>query len=258
MFVYLSKILPLMVLPTGLAIELMLLALVSLWRGWRRMAMISIALAVSVLAVFSMPRVADSLLAGLERRHPPVPLAEVPAERCIAVLGGAVEPALAPRVDLDLDASADRLRTAALLHRAGKGEFLLVSGGNWAWPWLDESEAQAMAMALQEWGVPPPAVVPETRARNTRENAVFIGEIAGRLQCGRLLLVTSAAHMPRAAAVFTRAGLEHLPVPVDVRVYDRPDLRLVDFLPNAGALDRSSDALREYLGLFIYRLRGWA
>ena len=64
--------------------------------------------------------------------------------------------------------------------------------------------------------------------------------------------------MPRAIAAFRKAGLEVSPSPTDYRTgWPEPDLPF-RLLPDTEALHNSTDALREYIGLFVYRLRGWA
>jgi len=71
------------------------------------------------------------------------------------------------------------------------------------------------------------------------------------------LLVTSAAHMPRSVAAFEKAGVEVFPVSTDVRVIRASGLTVFDFLPHAGALSMTSDAMREWLGRKVYEFRGW-
>jgi uncharacterized SAM-binding protein YcdF (DUF218 family) len=69
------------------------------------------------------------------------------------------------------------------------------------------------------------------------------------------LLVTSAAHMPRAMACFQKYGLKPLPYPVDIR--GRKNLWQPLFSPgtlsNLAAFDLAS---HEWIGLFWYRLSG--
>ena len=64
----------------------------------------------------------------------------------------------------------------------------------------------------------------------------------------RVLLVTSAFHMPRAQAQFARAGFEVMPYPVDFRTEAGRRPSLLDWLPQASALEDSSLALREWIG----------
>jgi uncharacterized SAM-binding protein YcdF (DUF218 family) len=64
--------------------------------------------------------------------------------------------------------------------------------------------------------------------------------------------------MPRAAATFRRTGLTVLPAPADYLTGgDDPPL-LLSLIPTAENLNNSAAAIKEYLGLAVYRLRGWA
>ena len=90
LYIYLTKILPLFVLPIGLVIELSFIALLFLLKGWRKTSAAFLGLAMLLLWVSSMPIVADTLLGKLEQDYPAVMMTEVPASECIVVLGGAV------------------------------------------------------------------------------------------------------------------------------------------------------------------------
>ena len=78
--------------------------------------------------------------------------------------------------------------------------------------------------------------------------------VAKELPGGTILLVTSAFHMPRARAVFEAQGLTVLPFPVDFRVVEN-ETTVLDFLPNPGALETTTSAMRELLGRAYYSLR---
>ena len=72
----------------------------------------------------------------------------------------------------------------------------------------------------------------------------------------KILLVTSASHMPRSAAVFRTQGIDFVAAPTDVRVVPRP-FNLFQILPNFEALKFSTIATKEYIGIAVYRLKGW-
>ena len=80
-----------------------------------------------------------------------------------------------------------------------------------------------------------------------------------------MLLVTSAIHMPRAVAVFNKLGIEVIPAPTDYLVPTElnQSLRatwqgqLLSLLPEAESVSRFTQAMKEYVGFAIYRLRGW-
>ena len=257
MYVYLSKILPLFVLPIGLVLELSFIALLLVLKGKKNTSAVFISLAMILLWASSMPYVADTLLGKLEKDFPAVMMMEVPKSKCIVILGGVVEPVLPPRVDIDMLESVDRVRKAAQLFRAELGEVIVVTGGNQPWSPFAETEAEAIKILLLEWGVPASAIVLEDVSRNTRENAFNSQALLERQACGIPLLVTSAAHMKRSVATFEALGVEVFPVSTDVRVINSTKWTLFDFLPDAKALLMTNDAIREWMGQWFYEMWGW-
>jgi len=258
LYIYLSKLLPLLVLPIGLVIDLLFIALLFLLKGWRRTAATFLVTAMLVLWGASTPFVAHTLLGKLEQDYPAVMITEIPVRQCIVVLGGTVEPVLPPRIDIDMHEGVDRVRKAAQLYRAGRGRVIIVTGGNQPWSPFTEPEADSMRTLLLEWGVPAAAIVLEGASRNTRENAVYAIELMNDMDCGEPLLVTSAAHMKRSVAVFATLGVTVFPVSADVRVVNNPNLTLLDFLPDADALNMTTDAMREWIGQKVYQAQGWS
>ena len=109
-----------------------------------------------------------------------------------------------------------------------------------------------------EWGVPKDNIFLEGSSRNTRENAVYTRNLVDSINCGEVLLVTSAAHMPRAVAAFRAAGVGVTPVSTDVRVVKGQGMAPFALLPDARALAMTSGALREWIGQWVYSLQGWA
>lgn len=257
MYVYFSKILPIFVTPIGIILELLLVVLFLLWKRKRKSAATLLVAAMLMLWVASMPIVADHLLGRLEQQYPPVAMNDIPASECIVVLGGAVEPVRAPRVDVELNAAADRVYKAAGLYVAGRGGFVIAAGGNQPWSPYQQSEAEAIRQLLMEWGVPDSAIMLDRVSRNTRENVVNTWEIIQKRQCTTPLLVTSAAHMARSVASFEMVGIRVFPVPVDVRVVQVSYLTVFDFLPDIDDLQKTTDAMHEWVGQAYYRLRGW-
>ena len=72
--------------------------------------------------------------------------------------------------------------------------------------------------------------------------------------------------MPRAIALFEKQGVEVIPVPVDFTVTESVSVegsngdfarKLIDILPQSGNLGLTTRAIKEYLGLLVYRLQGW-
>jgi len=262
MFLFLSKLLPLFVYPVGLA-SLLLIAALFLHKR-QRLQQICIGLALALLVVLGNGWVAHQLVSSLEWRY--LPEGEIPQAQAIVLLGGGTRPKLPPRPISEMNESGDRLVYAAHLYHAGKAPIIVVSGGFIEFFGSTVPEADAMQELLMQLGVPQNAIVREDRSRNTYENALYVREIADERDFNQILLVTSGMHMPRSVAIFQHQGFDVIPMPTDFlstwgaegrTTETGVDGWLLQVMPNSEKLDLSSRALREYIGLFVYRLRGW-
>ncbi len=262
MFLYLSKLLPLLIYPLGLACVLMVVALVTLWKR-PRWAAVAISLALIFLLVGGNSWTARYLVRSLEWQN--LPTASLPNAEAIVVLGGATRSAAFPRPTVELNEAGDRVVYAALLYQKHKAPLIIPSGGMIEWLGTGSAESLAMATILQHIGVPASAIIEEPLSRNTYENAVNVKKILRERGIGRVLLVTSAMHMPRSLLIFKHQGITAIPAPTDFLVsdYELQELsnssqsKLLSLLPNADNLEHFTSALKEYIGLVVYRLRGW-
>lgn len=98
---------------------------------------------------------------------------------------------------------------------------------------------------------------PPAQAIVVRENALFSHQLLSRRGIERIILVTSAIHMPRAAGAFRKVGFDVVAAPADFQTGWGESSAMCRWIPATGALGGSSRALREWLGLSVYRLRGW-
>lgn len=71
-----------------------------------------------------------------------------------------------------------------------------------------------MAALWRAWGVPEEAILLESESGTTYENALYNRGLLEAHGLKRVLLVTSAWHMPRALATFRSAGIHALPSPI--------------------------------------------
>ena len=97
------------------------------------------------------------------------------------------------------------------------------------------------------------SVVRFDTARDTMEEADFAHSVAG---AAPVALVTSASHMPRAAALLRKTGLVVVPCPTDFKARANREFRWTDWMFDAGALDNSTTAAYERLGGAWAWLRG--
>lgn len=206
--------------------------------------------------LWAAPVVSDWARLSLEKQYPSTAVEALPTADAIVVLGGDIEGITPERLFPDLSAAADRTWHAARLFHRGKAPLIILVGGRPLWDAHQGPEADAMLRFLTDLGVPQDKVRMERHSRNTYENARETRRLLIGSGLNRILLVTSAYHMRRAQAVFHAAGIQTIPAATDHEVDNRKST-LLDFLPNAGALENSTIAWKEYLGFQVYRWRGW-
>lgn len=263
MFIFFSKFLPLLVYPLGLTCLLLLIALLTSYN--RKVSNILISIAFIILWLSSTTGFSNLLARSLELKY--LPPQEIPSAEVMVVLGGGTEPASPPRTTVEVNGAGDRVLYAAELYKEGKAEHILLSGGEIEWLGSGSSTpAEDMATLLIQVGVPESALWLETESKNTYENALYAKELLDEQDIHQILLVTSALHMPRAVALFEKQGFEVIPLPVDFSVTDSLTAtsgeasfisKLLDIMPSASNLALTTNAMKEYLGYFIYKLQGW-
>jgi uncharacterized SAM-binding protein YcdF (DUF218 family) len=211
-----------------------------------------LALGILLLYVLSISPTADLLLRSLESTHEVLSPKMVPRSGTLVVLsGGASATADLPTSSRLTVGSIKRLLEAVRLYHLMDKPTIVISGGSGN-PFVKVSEAVLMRELLLDLGIPAKRIMIEGKSRDTYEN----GRAVQQLRLKRpLILVTSAAHMPRALRVFRALGMRPLPAPSDFRGRLSVDDPL-RFFPSAGSLATSTSALYEYLGTLWYGLRG--
>ena len=240
--------------PLSVTVVGQVVALLLLLKGRSRAGLAVASASLFGLWLFSTPWVARALATSLEERYPPLAVASSPEADLVLVLGGALVAAQPPaQPHINLGSAADRVWHAGALYRAGKARWVLLSAGNQPGFEQAQSEAEAMREILLGMGVPDRAIRIETRSQTTQENALYSKEIVRQLGARRVLLVTSALHMPRAMEVFRSAfrdgGVTLIPASTDADALGGDWNPLWRWLPQANSLAWSTRAVKEYLGL---------
>ncbi len=257
----LKKILSQFFYPVSLCLEILVLGLFFLWATRRpRLGKILVTLGTVLLLLLSLPPVSSRLLAPLEQRYPAILHPEtvswgerpgVTSPKWIVVLGGGLvsDPRLPPNSQIS-EAALSRVVEGVRLYKAIPGSKLLLSGGAVFDP---VPEARVMAQIAVLLGVKPQDIVLEQESRDTAAEAALIARM---INGKRIILVTSAAHMPRSMALFKKQGLQPIPAPADFLVRERLYLTPGDFFPGPGSLGQVQTAVHEYLGMAWAWLRG--
>jgi uncharacterized SAM-binding protein YcdF (DUF218 family) len=248
-----TKVLSLAVYPLSQSLLLLVLALLLSLLHRTHTAQAFLLLAVSWLYLCSTALFADFLMATLEDDFPPRAMSVVAPAEAIVVLGGAISGDSHLGTQPNLNQAADRLIHAARLYQAGKAPLVVASGGGQ--PGF-RPEAQLMQETMALMGVPQEAMLLERASRNTHDNARFTAVLLHGKGIRKILLVTSAFHMRRARDLFVAEGFEVVPAPTDYqRLASTPTISR--WLPITDDLLRSTLALKEHVGFWVYRYRGW-
>lgn len=245
-----------LIYPTSLCMILLIASVIL--RRWKRTSLACLLTGLGILLIGGNGWLIGALTRDLEWRYlPPNP---VPQADAILVLSGGIHPPLYPRPTIELGEAGDRLIYGAQLFKEGKAPRIVCTGGAWT---TYRPVSEVMQEFLCSMGVPKESIMIETASGNTREHARNLYPMLREKEMNRILLVTSAMHMPRSMGVFQKLcpGIEFIPAPTDFRVTEpipRPwYYRLYGFIPTPKHLLDFSEVAHEYLGMVYYRLRGW-
>ena len=247
-----KKWLSLVIFPLSQSILMIVLSLVLFWLSCRRLAITTVLLALAWLWLSSTAVFADWLLTDLEKNFEAPVFASIPKADAIVLLGGATS-GLTHGGDMgNLNESADRIVTTLKLFKLSKAPLIILTGGaaNGG-----VSEASLMRDILELMGIPLEAIILEEKAIDTRHNAELTAKILRDQQARKILLVTSAYHMRRAKWIFDRTldlEVEVIPVASDHQ-RSIADPILPRWIPSVGNLYRTSLAMKEIVGYWVYR-----
>lgn len=258
--IILTKIAASLIYPLGLFTLLIAISLLLGLAGRRRCAGFLMCLSVLLILVAASSLTADFLTSKLERQYEATSLTDIPAVDTLVMLGGVLQPPIGRRKNSGLIVTSDRMLHASRLFRLGKAKQIYLSGGNVFAGYFEHPESYYARLLLVEWGVPVANIDIGEASRTTYENAMETKQYLRRrgILDQPIILVTSALHMPRAVAIFTAAGINIIPAPTDILATTPFQPTILSSIPSANALMMTTNAWHELVGLWYYRLRGWA
>lgn len=227
------------------------------WRRRWRSAVLP-GLAWLLLTAFTCTPLASVLISTLEDKHSRVVSFDLLPADAIVCLGGGAEPSVSEPSGFHLKASGDRLSTALALWQGGKAPLLVLGGGGYRDKGTLLSEADRVAEALKPLSGESRSILSLGVCADTRDEALKVASLLKERGWKRILLVTSAYHMPRAFGTFQKAGVPVEAVPCNYlssmnRVGELHWLHL----PHADGLVVVNTWLHEILGAWHYRRQGW-
>jgi len=246
--IWLHKALPVPFLPIGFCILLGSLGLV-LRKRWVT------GLSLGILWAFSMHPTSTWLASGLEQRYPAMEVKDCPEADAVVVLSGMLlEPVTSAT---EWNQAVDRFERGVELVASGRAPKILFTRGL-SWPDVGlEPEGERLAREALKRGIPADKIeLTDTAVFETSEEVRSIRRTMEKHGWHRIILVTSATHMPRAMWLAEADRIEAIPFPADFEAESHRPLEFTSFLPQARCLEKSECAIREWIGLTYYRTFG--
>jgi len=256
----LKQLLGILLTPSVAAVLLGLVGVLLLaTRRWRMAGARLMAALFLLLAPLSITPVADAIIRPFERRYEAVldprelPEAQSGELRWVVVLGSGLvwDESVPPPARLageGLHRVVEGVRLMGLLPDAQL--HLSGWGGRAA-----TSFAEAAAEVARGFGVPRAALTLAREARDTAEEAAAVALV---IPPGEpFLLVSGAAHLPRAVELFQAEGLSPIPAPAFFYALERNGYTFRDYIPSPIHLLKVDRAAHEFFGILWARLSTW-
>ena len=244
--IYFHKILPLLFSPLFLLISLIILGLIL---NSKKISLIGIA----ILIIFSVPIVSNKLMAYLESDYELIEPSKVETADAIVVLSGMVSTIKTKDgLDYEWGGGVDRFFTGIDLFNLNKAPTLIFTGGKLPWS-IGVPEGEFLKKEAIKLGIPKKDILITENVENTDQEAKAIKKLL-LSDNPKIILVTSAFHMPRAQLVFEAAGINIIPFPVDFKT-GTGKLTFMNFIPSASSFADTSFFIREMIGRIYYNLK---
>ena len=244
--IYLHKILPLIFSPLFFILSIIIFGLII---GSKKTSFIGIA----ILVISSMPILSGKMVAYLESDYDLNQPSKIDTANAIVVLSGMVKTVKTKNgLDYEWGEAVDRFFAGIDLFKLNKAPTLIFTRGKVPWS-IGVPEGEYLRDVAIKFEVPEKNIILTKNVENTEQEAKAIKELFS-IDNPKIILVTSAFHMPRAKIIFEAAGINTIPFPVDFR-RGTGKLTYMSFIPSAASFARTSYFVREMIGRTYYNLK---
>jgi uncharacterized SAM-binding protein YcdF (DUF218 family) len=203
-----------------------------------------------VLFFFSNNFLASEILSYYEAPYP------TPQKYDVGIVLGGFSNLSKRNNQIEFGLSGDRLFQAISLYKKGDIKKIMVSGGSANLLDTTIKEADLAVNYLKLIGIPDSSILIENASRNTIENAINSLAIVKKYKPdAKILIITSAWHIPRARLIFDRLynnKLAYYPTNyISNRDYDIRNF----IIPDPLALYSWELMIKEWVGLIVDRIR---
>lgn len=246
--IYLHKILPYLVYPITFIIIFLIWGSITSKR-------LPIFAALFLLVITSSPIISTLMVQYLESTELRKSLIDINEADAIVVLSGMIEPIQGYDGLIYEWSDPDRFFGGIELIKIGKAKKIIFTGGNLSWQSSKiKLEGEVLSKFASDFGIPSSKILLTKNVQNTKDEAIAVKEVLVNLKASKIILVTSAFHMPRSKILFENEGIEVQTFPVDFRA-SIFELTPMSFLPSADAFWHFQFAWRELIGRLYYSIK---
>jgi len=243
-----SSVISILLSPVNWIVALIIIMYFTRSRSKKKLAGI---IAIAIFILFSD----QWLLDAYAKRWQPAPVSFVNKETfsCGIVAGGFASPD--ENANGYFNSSSDRFIQVLKLYNQGVIKNILITGGNGKINIDTFREATWAKEELKANKVPDSAIIIEDKSNNTAENAFYSKHVLDSVKLTPpYLLITSAVHMPRAAILFKKAGIQVIPFPCNY-IAGRGNFTFSSLLPDPQVLFGWNVFLKETAGYLWYKMK---
>ena len=247
MLFVLSKILLFLIRPFIWAIILFIIAIFTGSSRKKKRLFLS---SLFIILFFSNSFIVGSVLNIYEVKYPPM------AKYDVGILLGGFSNVNKRNNSVQFGWAGDRLLQGVSLYKKGVINKILVTGGNSNLIDNKLKEADLTFNYLKQIGIPDSAILIENQSRNTLENASLSYKLIEKQKPkAKLLVITSAWHIPRAKVIFSKYFKNATYYPTNFlgkTEYDFSDY----IVPSTEALSNWDLLFKEWIGILVDKFRG--
>ena len=244
--IYLHKILPLIASPLFLIIFLIILG--TIFKS-KKITLFGVV----ILIFCSLPIISNKLIHYLEKDYTLQDASAINNADAIVVLSGMLKTIkVDDKLKYEFGGAVDRILSGIDLFKNNKASLLILTKGQLPWS-LGIPEGEYLKEFAIKFGVPKKSILLTDNVQNTDQEAKSVKKLLNSNDV-KVILITSAFHMPRAKKVFEAANIKVIPFAVDF-INSPQKLTFMSFVPSANGLNHTSFFVREMIGRLYYNLK---
>ncbi len=253
MFYFLSKVVYALIAPLSIVIIFFLLYFITkvkrnLYYGF------------GLLIFFTNPWLAQTVIKFYE--VPPISIAKTEQFEAIIVPSGFVSNfMLNGVVRANFNDGNDRMCQAIDLYKSGIAKKIIYTGGADTVFGGFVPESKLGKEFMVKCGIPDSCIIIETLSMNTHQNAKYTASMLENLDKNwkqkRYVLVTAGFHMLRAKLCFEKQGFNVVPYSADIKSLRSRNTILNTIIPSYGGFQLWTYMMKEWIGLVVYKVKGY-